>query len=198
MEDFNATRPDYTVLFNCEFAPLADALFGYAFWLTKDHSRAEDLVQETYLRAWRFLDTYTPGTYAKAWLFQICKNLFVNDYRRNGRQPHILSYEDWSGSSESKNFFAQDPHHAAISEEVMLAINTLPERARSMVLLDIESFTYQEIADILEVPIGTVRSTLHRARAKLAKLLGECARQKGYNIDGEAVVEDSLLDKRVG
>lgn len=198
MEDSNATRPDYTTLFNRELAPLDDDLFRYACWLTGDCSRAEDLVQETYLRAWRFLDSYLPGTYAKAWLFRICRNLFINEYRRNGRQPHMLSYEDWSGSSESKNFLAQDPHHAAISEEVMLAINTLPKRARSMVLLDTEGFTYQEIADIHKVPIGTVRSTLHRARTKLAKLLGEYARQKGYNIDGEAIVEDPILDSRVG
>lgn len=198
MEDSNTTRSDHTTLFNCELAPLADDLFRYACWLTGDRSRAEDLVQETYLRAWRFLDSYLPGTYAKAWLFRICKNLFVNDYRRNGRQPHMLSYEDWSGSPESKNFLAQDPHHAAISEEVMLAVNTLPERGRLMVLLDAQGFTYQEIADILEVPIGTVRSTLHRARAKLAGLLGEYARQKGYNIDGEDVVEDPILDNRVG
>jgi RNA polymerase sigma-70 factor (ECF subfamily) len=197
MKDSNTTRPDHTALFNREFAPLDDDLFRYACWLTGDRSHAEDLVQETYLRVWRFLDSYLPGTNAKAWLFRICKNLFVNDYRRNGRQPHILIYEDWARSSEGANFLTDDPHHAAISEEVMLAINTLPERARIMVLLDVD-FTYQEIADMLEVPIGTVRSTLHRARARLAKLLGEYARQEGYKIGVEPVVEDPLLDDRVG
>ncbi len=194
MENFNSTHSDRTALFNREFAPLADDLFRYAYRVTADRLYAEDLVQETYLRVWRFLDNYVPGTYAKAWLFRICKNLFTNDYRRNGRQPNTLSYEEWSGSSESKLFLAQDPHSADISEEVMFAINSLLERARIIVLLDVEDFTYQEIADILEVPIGTVRSTLHRARVKLTQRLGEYARQKGYIVD----VENPLLDERVG
>ncbi|MCS7036968.1 MAG: sigma-70 family RNA polymerase sigma factor [Saprospiraceae bacterium] len=194
MEDCTATHLDFTALFTREFAPLADDLFRYAFWLTGDYTRAEDLVQETYLRVWRYIDRYRPGTYAKAWLFRICKNLFVNDYRKNGRQMNIESYEDWIGSPESKNLLAQDPNYAAISEEVMLAINTLPDRTRTMVLLDAQGFSYQEIADIMEIPIGTVRSTLHRARIRLAPLLADYAHEKGYNIGGE----DIQLDKRHG
>lgn len=171
-----------TAIFNREFAPLEDDLFRYAYRLTSNYSLAEELVQETYLRAWRFIDTYTPNTNAKAWLFRICKNLALNYSRWKKQQPNTLNYHSWMQTPESNGslYTTQNAEDAAISEQVMRAINSLPARMCNVVLLELENFTYQEIADICRVPINTVRTILHRARAKLAVLLGEYAQQRGY------------------
>ncbi len=188
----------YQRLFEQEFGPLSDAVFAYAFRLTQNKTRAEDLVQETFMRAWRFIERYQPGTNAKAWLFRICKNLFINTTRQASTRFETENYEDHANHFEKSNPFIDELDREAMSEEVMDAVNRLPARARHIVLLDLEDFSYQEIADLMDMPIGTVRSTLHRARARLGKELGEYARNLGYDINGSLNAEKAdivLTDK---
>lgn len=159
-----------------------DALYRYARRLAHDTREAEDLLQETFLRALRFWHQYQKGTNCKAWLFRIMRNLSINRAQSRARNPVSDSLEDteeWSlygkikdpeslqeGSPE-KRFFEQN-----WSPEIIKAMARLPEEYRSAIILcDVEGFAYQEIADILEVPIGTVRSRLNRARSRLQQLL---------------------------
>ena len=162
----------------------SDALFRYARRLTSDPREAEDLLQETFLRALRFWHQYQRGTNCKAWLFRIMRNLSINRAQSKARNPAGDSLEDteeWSlygklrdpdslkEDSPEKRFFEHN-----WSSEIVEAMARLPEEYRSAIILcDVEGFAYQEIAEILEVPIGTVRSRLNRARTRLQQLLHE-------------------------
>ncbi len=152
-----------------------EEVYRFAFLKTRNRADAEDLTQETFMRAWRAIDSYRPGSNAKAWLYKICLHVFINEKRRQQRQPEVELEEKMLGNipTEKENSFC-------LGEEVMLAIGKLPPRAREVVLFYADDFSYQEIADILEMPIGTVRSTLHRAGKKLATYLGDYAREQGY------------------
>lgn len=180
-------------VFEREFLPLADDLFSFAWRLTNDPTRAEDLVQETYLKAWRFIDRYEAGTYAKAWLFKICRNAFINDYRTRKNQPYKVDFEDvvvYHNEDDAASHSYLDLHEEMfgqlMGDEVTRAINELSPAFRLVLLLDLEDFTYEEIAAIADVPIGTVRSRLHRARAVMAAKLRDYAGEKGYNVsDGD-------------
>lgn len=166
-------------VFEQEFIPLLDAVYAFSYRLTGDKTQAEDLAQETFMKAWRFIERYTAETNAKAWLFRICRNAFINEWRSKKTQPRTRDIEDPTVRLLPS---AENPRHDRMGDEVMFAVNALSANFRTVVLLDLEDFTYEEIAAILDIPIGTVRSRLHRARNVLAKKLELYGRSKGYNV----------------
>ncbi|MBK9336555.1 MAG: sigma-70 family RNA polymerase sigma factor [Lewinellaceae bacterium] len=196
------TPTSHQRVFEREFFPLMDAVYSFAYRLTNDATRAEDLTQETYLKAWRFIGRYEPDTNAKAWLFRICRNAFINDYRTKVREPRKVDYEDivvYHNEDEPAHptYFGlhEEMGGRLIGDEVTRAINALQPYARLIVLLDLEDFTYEEIAAIANIPIGTVRSRLHRARTVLETKLREYARQQGYAVeDATEVFADNKTD----
>ncbi|MDO8970726.1 MAG: sigma-70 family RNA polymerase sigma factor [Saprospiraceae bacterium] len=173
-------------VFEQEFVPLLDAVYAFSYRLTGDRTQAEDLAQETFMKAWRFIERYSAETNAKAWLFRICRNAFINEWRSRKTQPRTRDIED---PTVRLLPVAENPRNDRMGDEVMLAVNSLSENFRTVVLLDLEDFTYEEIAAILDIPIGTVRSRLHRARNVLAKKLQLYGRSQGYNVqDNEGKV----------
>lgn len=179
-------------LFEKEFFPHIDALYNFAFHLTYNEDDANDLVQETYLKAYRFANSYDEGTNAKAWLFKILKNAFINQYRKKSKRPTQVDYEEIvryhdkeDGNAGSDNLdMRQDYFHDMLGDEVTRAINLLPVDFKTVILLcDIEGFTYEEIAKIIDIPIGTVRSRLHRARNMLKDHLIDYARKMGFTTE---------------
>ena len=193
----------YDRIFEREFLPLIDAVCSFAYRLTGDATQAEDLVQETYLKAWRFVDRYTEDTNAKAWLFRICRNAFINEYRTKRTQPYKVDYEDIvvyhnEDDPTTPNYFGlhEEMGGQLLGDEVTLALNALKPQFRIVVLLDLEDFTYEEIAAIAGIPIGTVRSRLHRARNILAEKLREYAEAQGFNAqdDTDSVPQEGVVD----
>ncbi len=178
----------YDRIFEQEFMPQIDALYTFAYHLTYNEDDANDLVQETYLKAFRFIDKYDEGTNAKAWLFKILKNAFINQYRKKAKQPNRVDYEEIVGyhDEEDTNYSSymdlrEEMFQGMMGDEVTNAINALPVDFRVVILLcDIEGFTYEEISKIIDIPIGTVRSRLHRARNLLKTKLKEYAASLGF------------------
>lgn len=175
-------------IFEEEFLPQIDALYNFAYHLTYDDDDANDLVQETYLKAFRFIENYHEGTNAKAWLFKILKNAFINQYRRKTKQPTKVDYEEVANFHDEEDTqyssyqdLREEMFQHMMGDEVTTAINALPVDFRLVILLcDIEGFTYEEISKIVNIPIGTVRSRLHRARNMLKEKLQEYAKSLGY------------------
>ncbi len=167
------------------------SLYTAALRMTRNPSDAEDLVQETYLKAYRAFDTFQEGTNLKAWLYRILTNTFINAYRARKRRPDETDIEDLEnlylyrrlggleGASAGRS--AEEEVLEQFTEaEIKEAIEALPEQFRLAVLLgDVEGFSYKEIAEILDIPIGTVMSRLHRGRRALQKRLYEFGRQRG-------------------
>lgn len=179
--------------FGEEALPLLDQLFGAAMKMTRNPQDAQDLVQETYLKAYQAFGSFQEGTNLKAWLYRIMTNSYINTYRKRQRQPFlgaVEELEDWQmGGAESTTAMASRSAEAEAIDRtpdsvVTRALNELAEDFRMAVYLaDVEGFSYQEIADIQEVPIGTVMSRLHRGRARLRQVLGEYAREQGVGLD---------------
>ncbi len=175
-------------LFEKEFMPLIGPLYNFAYRLTFDEDDANDLVQETYLKAYRFIESYEKGTNAKAWLFRILKNSFINEYRKNSKLPGKVDYqevESYYNSDDVDEPITSDLRVDAvkdmIGDEVANALNALDVDFRTIIILcDLEGFTYEEMAKILDIPIGTVRSRLHRARNLMKDKLREYAQNMGY------------------
>ncbi|GAA1327892.1 sigma-70 family RNA polymerase sigma factor [Leucobacter albus] len=176
-----------------EALPMLDQLFGAAMKMTRNPQDAQDLVQETYLKAFQAFASFEQGTNLKAWLYRIMTNSYINTYRKKQRQPFlgaVEELEDWQlGGAESTTAMSSQSAEAEAIDRtpdnvVTSALNELAEDFRMAVYLaDVEGFSYQEIADIQEVPIGTVMSRLHRGRAKLRQTLGEYAREQGVGLD---------------
>jgi RNA polymerase sigma-70 factor (ECF subfamily) len=166
-----------------------DALYRTALRMTRAEADAEDLVQETYIRAFRFRDQFTPGTNMKAWLFRILTNTFINSYRRRATQPQTTVLDEIEETTLHRHMTeagapaASEPERAVldgiVDGEVRSALEDLPEHFRSVVLLDVEGFAYKEIAEVLDIPIGTVMSRLHRGRKFLQRRLYDLARERG-------------------
>ena len=169
--------------------PLIDAAYNFAFRLTLDEDDAKDLVQDTYLKAFRFIESFQKGTNAKAWLFRILKNSFINDYRKKAKQPAKVDYQEVEQIYNSDDVDAKitpdlrvDVLQGMIGDEVATALNSLAIDFRTVIILcDIEGFTYEEMAKILDIPIGTVRSRLHRARNLLKDKLRNYVKKYGYS-----------------
>lgn len=174
--------------FEREAVPHMDALYNFALKMTNDSDEADDLVQETYLKAFRFFDKFEKGTNCKAWLFRIMKNTFINKYRKETKEPDKVDYEDVENfyenikpSTTDSAHLEKDIYDNLLDDELSEAINSLPEDFKTVVILcDIEGFTYEEIADFIDVPVGTVRSRLHRARKMLFTKLQSYAAERGY------------------
>jgi RNA polymerase sigma-70 factor (ECF subfamily) len=181
--------------FHTEALPHMDAVFRFALRLSGSRDQAEDLVQETFLRAYRSWEQYTPGTQCKSWLFTICRNVFLRGQERGQRHDEIVSenVDRSSGPFDVVNpvwvkAVEADPEgdffEAIVDEEVLQRIQALPEDYRTAVVLsDLEGLSYQEIAEMTEVPVGTVKSRLFRGRRLLQKDLYDYAVSMGY-IDG--------------
>lgn len=175
-------------IFEGELLPNIDALHTFAYHLSFNDDDAKDLVQETFLKAYRALDSYEPGTNAKAWLFKILKNAYINQYRKKIRRPTKVDYEDYIGYQDLEDQASveyldlrEEIFDNLIGDEVTAAVNALPVDFRAVILLcDVEGFTYEEISRIIDIPIGTVRSRLHRARNMLKEKLASYAIRMGY------------------
>lgn len=174
--------------FEREAIPHMDALYNFALKMTGDSDYADDLVQETFMRAFRFWDKFEKGTNCKAWLFKIMKNTYINDYRKKSKSPVKIDYEDVENfyenikaSNTNDAHLEKDIYDNLLDDELSRAISSLPEDFRTVIILcDIEGFTYEEIADFVDAPIGTVRSRLHRARKTLFTKLYDYAVDKRY------------------
>ncbi len=174
--------------FNEEMIPHLDALYNFALQLTTNPGEAEDLVQDSIVKAYRFFGSYEKGTNAKAWLFRILKNSYINNYRKNSKKPQQVDYDEVSSFYESIRASRTDTsdledkmYRDLLDDDINGALEALPEDFRTVVLLcDIEGFTYEEISNMLDVPIGTIRSRLHRGRNLLKTQLMEYASKRGY------------------
>jgi RNA polymerase sigma-70 factor, ECF subfamily len=179
--------------FERDVVPLLPNLYGAAMRMTRNPTDAEDLVQETYLRAYRGFAGFKEGTNLKAWLYRILTNSFINTYRKKQREPQIVDgpedVDEWylydKLGGRSVEVSAENEVLDRIPDtDVKAALESLPENFRIPVLLaDVEGFAYKEIAEIMETPIGTVMSRLHRGRKALEKALWETARERGL-VDG--------------
>jgi RNA polymerase sigma-70 factor (ECF subfamily) len=182
------------------FADLAmehmGSLYSAALRMTRNPADAEDLVQETYLKAYRAFNTFQEGTNLKAWLYKILTNTFINSYRSRKRRPEQSELEDVEDlylyrrlggleAAAAGRSAEEEVLDSFTDAEVKEAIESLPEQFRIAVLLaDVEGFSYKEIADILDVPIGTVMSRLHRGRKALQKALFQFGMQRGLVAPG--------------
>ena len=175
-------------VFEQEFLPHINSMYNFAYRLTFEEDDAKDLVQDTYLKAFRFIDSFERGTNAKAWLFRILKNSFINDFRKKSKQPAKVDYnevESYYNSEDVDETITTDLRvetvQHMIGDEVTNALNALDVDFRTVIILcDLEGFTYEEMAKILNIPIGTVRSRLHRARNLLKDRLKLYANTMGY------------------
>ena len=176
--------------FQADALPLLDSLYGAALRMTRNPQDAEDLVQETMLRAYRAFDRFEAGTNLKAWLFRILTNAYINTYRKRQREPQKVSADEVEEFDLYRELKNHDTQFEATPESIVLdslvdsdiidAIDDLPEQFRLAVILsDIEGFSYAEMAEIMDVPMGTVMSRLHRGRKALQKRLWELARDRG-------------------
>ncbi len=168
-----------------------DGLYGTALRLTRRRDAAEDLVQESFLKAWRAFHTFEAGTNARAWLYRILMNTYIDTYRKAGREPEIVDQEDveeqylYSRVQESDELRRQgNPEEIALQRimdaDVEAALTALPEPFRAVVILaDLEEFSYKEIAQMLRIPLGTVMSRLFRGRRLLQRALWDYAVQTG-------------------
>ena len=187
-----ATEPDDPKLrerFERDVLPMLPSLYGAAMRLTRNPSDAEDLLQETYLRAYRGFAGFQEGTNLKAWLYRILTNSFINTYRKKQREPQVVEgpddIDEWYLYDRLGGRSVEESAETAVLDQipdqgVKDALESLPERFRLPVLLaDVEGFSYKEIAEIMDTPIGTVMSRLHRGRKALQKALWETAKERG-------------------
>ncbi len=188
------TEPTGAGSFEQEALPHLDAVYRFALRLTGSTSDAEDLVQETYLRAYRAWDQYTPGTRAKSWLFTICRNAYLRQRERDTRRDQLVAraaaQEDDSNVPHNETpVFAGRPHYdpegdfyrSLVDERIFEAIDSLPPEFREVVVLsDLEDLSYQEMARVLDAPLGTVKSRLFRGRKLLQERLYHLAVEAGY------------------
>jgi RNA polymerase sigma-70 factor, ECF subfamily len=179
--------------FEAEAYPHKDILFNFALRTTGDKDDAHDLLQETFMKAFRFWDKYEKGTNVRAWLFRIMKNSYINRYRKETREPGMVDYDDVENfydlirdDSTDSNDLQKRMYSNMLSDEVIEALQSLPEDFRTVVILcDIEELTYDEISEFLNCPIGTVRSRLHRGRKMLEEKLHEYAKNRGILTEDE-------------
>jgi RNA polymerase sigma-70 factor (ECF subfamily) len=189
MRNLKAGNKEKRSNFEAEALPHIDALLRTAQRMTKDGNDAEDLVQETYTKAYRFWDRFEPGSNCRAWLFKIMTNIFINEYRSKSRSPVATSIEDIDDSYLYGQLAGLEPAEnpeqklfaKILDDDVRKAIESLPEDFRLVAVLSfLEGFSYQEIAEIANLQIGTVKSRMHRGRKLLQKRLYDYAVTNGY------------------
>ena len=177
-------------IFQREALPHLDHLFTVALHLARNRNDAQDLVQETMLRALRFFDQFTPGTNCRAWLLTILYNVFRNRYRQAAAAERVTdTEEEFQDHVEQMGLRSDSPSHdpqkavfdRLLEGEVQAALDSLPEDFRTVLLMvDIQELRYEEAAEVLGIPLGTVRSRISRARAMLKRELAGFARERGY------------------
>ncbi|QGU02671.1 ECF RNA polymerase sigma factor SigH [Corynebacterium kalinowskii] len=187
--------PALVARFEADALPLLDQLYGGALRLTRNPADAEDLVQETYMKAFKSFDSFKEGTNLKAWLYRIMTNTYINSYRKAQREPaqlpteEITDYQLYSTSSHLSTGLDSAEVEALKTlpdNDIVAALNDLSEEYRMVVYyVDIEGLAYKEVAEILDVPIGTVMSRLHRGRKQLRKVLKEVAISYGIGAKEE-------------
>jgi len=186
-------EPDVRALFESQAIPFMDQLYGAALRMTRNPADAADLVQETFVKAFAAFGQFQQGTNLKAWLYRILTNTFINTYRKKQRDPYqgtIDELEDWQiGGAESltQGRATRSAEVEAIDHlpdsAVKDALQAIPEDFRLAVYFaDVEGFSYQEIADIMKTPVGTVMSRLHRGRRLLRGLLSGYANERGLSV----------------
>lgn len=183
------SSPSLESRFRDEVIPYLDPMYGAAMKMTRNPQDAQDLTQETFLKAYASFESFQAGTNLKAWLYRIMTNTYINGYRKKQRQPYLGAVdelEDWQlGGAESTTAMSSKSAEAEAIDRtpanvVTQALNDLQEDRRMVVYLaDVEGFAYQEIADIMDTPIGTVMSRLHRGRKELREVLGSYAQEQG-------------------
>lgn len=180
--------------------PHLDALYNTALRLTKNETDAEDLLQETYLKAFRFFHRFEKGTHIKAWLFKILTNTFINQYRKRQRDKEILEDWDWEQISTPNTTVRELEEKIMdrfISEQVVDALAKIPVEFRMVVIYaDLEEFSYKEISEIVDCPIGTVMSRLYRGRRLLRKMLREFAVEQGYIAEEKSDIEKKTQQEK--
>lgn len=174
--------------FERDVVPLLSGLYAAALRLTRNPTDAQDLLQETALRAYRGFEGFREGSNLRAWLHRILLNAYINAYRKKQREPHTEPEEDhpdWSlyerlGERAAAPSAEREVIDRLPDDDVRAALEALPEGFREAVLLaDVQGFSYREIAEILDIPVGTVMSRLHRGRKSLEKALYETVRRRG-------------------
>jgi RNA polymerase sigma-70 factor, ECF subfamily len=184
----NTVGVDYRDQFEQVAVPHMAALYNNALHLTMNSDDAEDLLQETFLKAYRYWNQFEQGTNIKGWLYQIMKNAFINRYRKKTKEPKSVEFDESLSHHQYVRNAQAEPHHVGgrtphdiFEDEIAHSLESLPSDYRTVVMLsDMEDFTYEEIANVIAVPLGTVRSRLHRGRRLLREKLQNYARTNGY------------------
>ena len=191
--------------FERDAIPLLDQLYGGARRMTRSRADAEDLVQDTMVKAYAQFRSFREGTHPKAWLFRIMQNTWINNYHKARRRPmeHLIAeITDWQQAAEQKHasIACRSAEIAALEalldEDITDALETLPENLRMAVYYaDVHGYRYKEIAEIMDIPIGTVMSRLHTARRRLRTLLADVARVRGFTNGEETAktVEEQMV-----
>lgn len=189
------TEAERSERFERDALPFLDQLYGAAMRLTRNPADAEDLVQETYAKAYASFHQFKEGTNLKAWMYRILNNTFISSYRKKQREPlkaDNTELEDWQMLSASSHEAVglRSAEAEALDglpdDEIRSALASIPEDRRMAVYLaDVEGFSYKEIASILDIPLGTVMSRLHRGRSQLRELLAEYAADRGFTVEAQ-------------
>jgi len=195
-------------IFEADALPYLDQLYGTALRMTRSPADAEDLVQDTYAKAFAAFRSYEQGTNLRAWLFRILRNTFINNYRKAQRQPSSGPSEELTDGQlldleQRTSGGVRSAENEALErlgdDEIAAAMATIPEDFRTAVYLaDVEGFSYKEIADIMETPVGTVMSRVHRGRKALRALLADYARERGLLVEEDQRESAGSIQERAG